>query len=46
VIQKDVLNYNAQEFKPKHNVHKNYDMYKHTTIIEKKKGENVGISNH
>ncbi len=26
VIKKDVFTYNAQEFKPEHNVHKTYDM--------------------
>jgi hypothetical protein len=46
VIQKDILTYNAQEFKPKHNVHINYDMHKHTTIVEKQLGQNVEISNH
>jgi hypothetical protein len=47
VIQKDILIYNAKEFNPKHNVHINYDMHKHKTIIGKKiKNKNVGISNH
>jgi hypothetical protein len=27
VIKKDVFTYNAQEFKPEHNVHKTYDMF-------------------